>query len=148
VHTSTDADGEAVQLLDAGTYKIFVRCSGYSQYTAEFTVTASDTVDVVMAATVITPSTPPKVTGWTVVYDDDDAPLEGAVIQVNLIKIDGTGRVDTAGYKEETSDGAGLVQFTEYFVPGGVYQIRYKGYGDWQQFVADDATFELPNIRK
>lgn len=145
----TDVDGLLTGVsLDAGTYTVTARLNGYQPVSEDIVVTEAEDFAFEMPRIVITPSSGDAVTGWLICYDDAGAPEEGVLVQANLLAVDGTGRLDSGGYNEVTSDVNGLVEFVDYFVPGGKYAARYSPGGEWIRFIADDATFELPNIRK
>lgn len=146
----TDADGEATIPVNNGTYTVTATKSNYNPPAAQTIIVnnADDNVDFELELLTITPSTGDAVTGYAFVYDDDNQPAEGVVVQANFIKLEGTGRVDIGGYKEATSGADGKVEFVDYFMPTGQYQIRVKNSGQWMPIVAEAENFALPNLRK
>lgn len=134
--------------LPPGAYTLNVYLPGYQPSSTTIVVSGVYTSTINLSILVITPSTAPLVTGYLVLYDDNNAPVSGGVVNVELLVAPGAGRGDGLGLGSETSGVTGLVQFLN-MLALAQYRIQWGPDGDWVDFVTTAAaTQELPNIRQ
>lgn len=147
----TYVNGLLTVALPNGTFTLVLYMPGYNGSSTTIVISASGTLTTIhLSLIVITPSTPPYVTGYTTALDSNNQPVAGIVHTNNFISMpDGsTGNTFAGDYIEATSASNGLVQFTNLIV-GANYQYRRENAdgtsGDWVPYVAQDADFELPD---
>jgi hypothetical protein len=123
----SDVDGHVPMSLDAATYDVAIVCDGYTFAATTHTVSATAatwTHSFAMTAPSITPSPLGQTTLWATVYDEDGDPEEDVTITCRMVTAaTGTGSIFDFAIRSETSDAAGLVEFTK-CVQGAVYQVR------------------------
>lgn len=91
---------------------------------------------------------PTFVTGYLYCYDEDGEAEAGVTVAVRLVGVVGEGAAFDTKPRTATSDGTGLVQFTN-MPTGASYLIRRGTTGDWKSISIPQAAtspYALPNI--
>lgn len=150
----TDAAGQVVLNLNDGTYDVAITADGFTFDGDTLVVSGASSGTYSMDALSITPSNPGQTTGFSRTYDDEGNLEAGVVVTCRLISLDEdtTGVIGTDTVRSATSNGSGLVQFTNLFL-GATYEFMRRTDEDTDAtgFVHTiptdaDATYELPPI--
>lgn len=122
--TSTDVSGAAVFNLDDATWVVSITKPGYTFAGASLVVNGTETVTYSMSLVVITPSSVDKVTGYWTVLDETGSAAASVVVTIKARQPlrGGSGLIHDAGERTVTSNGSGLVQFTN-LIPGWRYAV-------------------------
>lgn len=137
-----------------GHYAVFARTTvGAVQPTAmigQFKLTTDGSIP---GSVTVSPAN--QTTGYATVYDEDGVAEAGVVVTCQLISVDNsiTGRIFDSAVRSETSNGAGLVQFTGLFI-GATYEFKRRtssavaatGYKITIPTTYTASTFPLPPI--
>jgi hypothetical protein len=124
----TNVAGIATASLDDGTWTVAITLAGYSFTPTTLVISADGTNTYSMAATSITPSTPPQTTGYWTVYDLNGTILPGATVQLRTANAptSSTGLVLEDAIRTGTANSSGVVSFTGLF-PGATYIANRAG---------------------
>ena len=122
--TSTDVSGAAVFNLDDATWAVSITKPGYTFAGASLVVNGTETVTYSMSLVVISPSSVDKVTGYWTVLDETGSAAASVVVTIKARQTlrGGAGIIHDAGERTATSNGSGLVQFTN-LIPGWRYAV-------------------------
>ncbi len=121
---TTDINGDVSFSLDNGTYTVTITKAGYSFTPAQLVVATNPTNQTYsMTLDVGVPASPDQVTGVYTVYDELGIVEPNVDVKLALIAAPTTlGLALDTQERIETSDGAGLVQFTGLF-KGARYEV-------------------------
>lgn len=139
---TTDVSGEVELALDDATYAINVTCFGYNGSVNSLVVNGDETVTYELTSIVITPSTPPTVTGWLIALNAG-VPVAGITHNLTMVRVPvGEGGSSFEGsVRVATSSDTGLVQFTG-LIPGATYNIK-RSSGQPFNFTAGTEDFSI-----
>ena len=120
----TNVSGVATFNLDDATWIVSITKGGYSFAGASLVVDGTETVTYSMSLVVITPSSPSLVTGYWTVLDETGSAAASVVVTIKARQPlrGGAGIIHDAGERTATSNGSGLVQFTN-LIPGWRYAV-------------------------
>lgn len=120
----TNVSGVAVFNLDDATWIVSITKGGYSFAGASLVVDGTEAVTYSMSLVVITPSSVDKVTGYWTVLDETGSAAASVVVTIKARQPlrGGAGLIHDAGERTATSNGSGLVQFTN-LIPGWRYAV-------------------------
>jgi hypothetical protein len=151
---TTNANGQVVFALDAGTWDVAITLPLYSFTPTTLVITGSMSKTYVMTAQSIPPSDPGFITGYCYCYDQNGNLLAGVEVMLELLAFldtpDWDDELGVAGYgapRIGTSDSSGLVTFTNMFT--GVQYRIYGGTGAPRTFVVPSGAtspHKLPSI--
>lgn len=122
---TSNSSGVVVFSVDDGSWTLSITAAGFTYTPTTVTVDGTESVSAVMTSSgSITPSTAPLTTGYWVVYKETGVVDVGAVVELQAVSAPtGTGLVLEDRVRLGTSDGNGLVQFTNMF-KGARYVVR------------------------
>lgn len=122
--TNTNVSGVATFNLDDATWVVSITKAGYTFAGASLVVNGTETVTYSMSLVVITPSSVDKVTGYWTVLDETGSAAASVVVTIKARQPlrGGAGLIHDAGERTATSNGSGLVQFTN-LIPGWRYAV-------------------------
>lgn len=120
----TNVSGVATFNLDDATWIVSITKGGYSFAGASLVVDGTETVTYSMSLVTITPSSTDKVTGYWTVLDENGVEAASVVVTIKARQPlrSGAGIIHDAGERTATSNGSGLVQFTN-LIPGWRYAV-------------------------
>lgn len=122
--TNTNVSGVATFNLDDATWVVSITKAGYTFAGASLVVNGTEAVTYSMSLVVITPSSVNKVTGYWTVLDETGSAAASVVVTIKARQPlrGGAGLIHDAGERTATSNGSGLVQFTN-LIPGWRYAV-------------------------
>ena len=145
---ATNASGVVVFALDDATWTVAITKPLFTFTNTTLVVSADAAQTYSMTAIAVPASNPGRVTGFIYTYDEDGVIEVGATVSLQAAKFPGKGlSLDTA-IRTETSDGNGLVTFTNLFA-GTTYRIRRGSDRDWVTAklpTTATGTIELENV--
>ena len=120
----TNVSGVAVFNLDDATWVVSITKPGYTFAGASLVVDGTEAVTYSMSLVTITPSNPNLVTGYWTVLDENGNAAASVVVTIKARQPlrGGAGIIHDAGERTATSNGSGLVQFTN-LIPGWRYAV-------------------------
>ena len=120
----TNVSGVAVFNLDDATWVVSITRNGYSFAGTTLVVDGTETVTYSMSIVTINASSVNKVTGYWTVLDENGNAAASVVVTIKARQPTRTssGVIHDAGERTATSNGAGLVQFTN-MLPGWRYAV-------------------------
>jgi hypothetical protein len=148
---STGVDGIASFSVPTGVYTLSITRPGYAFAAEQVTVEGAVSGTKVMTLNATAPAADPALCNCTLtVYDKQNNPVSGALIQIALLSTDGAaGRSFPRDYVDYTSNGAGVVSAS--LLRKAKYRARRKkdsvGWGDWKEFETPNAaSFTIPEV--
>ena len=148
---STNASGQIVFSLDDGTWSVAISLAGYTFTPTTLVVDGAESQTYSMTAVTITPSDPGQTTGYVTIRDSAGEPVDGAVVQVEIIEFSngstGSG-IDNPRATGET-DSDGFVEFVNLprLARYRARVMRGNKSGEWSEGVtADAATTPLAGV--
>jgi len=141
---TTNASGVATFSLDDATYSVTITRSGYSFTPTTLIVNGTETQTYSMSQLATTASDPGYATGrgWA---ESAGVRVANVVVQVRQITAPGSGVIADDGYRSDTSDALGYVEFTG-LIQGGEYEMLVGTVKKYFTVPPDDEPFELPSI--
>jgi hypothetical protein len=120
----TNASGQCTLNLDDATWVVSITKGGYTFAGTTLVVDGTETVTYSMSLVTITPSSVNKVTGYWTVLDETGTAAASVVVTIKARQPlrGGAGLIHDAGERTATSNGSGLVQFTN-LIPGWRYAV-------------------------
>ena len=120
----TNVSGVAVFNLNDATWVVSITKPGYTFAGASLVVDGTESVTYSMSLVTITPSSTDKVTGYWTVLDENGNAAASVVVTLKTRQPlrGGVGIIHDAGERTATSNGSGLVQFTN-LIPGWRYAV-------------------------
>jgi hypothetical protein len=121
---TTNASGVVTFNLDDATWTIAITKPGYTYVGTTLVVDGNESATYSMTAVTITPSSTDKVTGYWTVLDENGNAAASVVVTIKARQPlrGGAGIVHDAGERTATSNGSGLIQFTN-LIPGWRYAV-------------------------